>query len=376
MREPGPPLPPGRDIAWPQHVAMNIADRASLYVESFCVLRCGGRFAIFDVVVSTRSRVPSFLLPALTSAVPVVFVFGIAFGVVLLSAVASTTVHNLPQEAWSSAISVFTVVFALGQILGPILVGWIADGPGGSGIDRISGCAVHRRSAGATAKGTRLDELMPAAIVTNTDFVSGERLTSPAEFARASLFGRFGGSPVAGPIAIAQYLVGGVNGKLHEHHSLGNIQYFAADLDDAPPQFETLIERSTAPDFDEHHRDRFKSVRTKVEEIVLAKFGDPHVGTPGLCLHHVRVESAQARRKVSLGLRWILLGQVQMQVRHMLISLFEKGRKARISISSRPRIQQGELVGQSLVGMARTLQREALISHSGFDMTIIITTRS
>jgi predicted MFS family arabinose efflux permease len=74
------------------------------------------------------------ILPALTAAVPIVFISGLAFGAVFLSVVASTTAlvrHNLPQEAWSSGISAFTVVFALGQIVGPTIVGWIADGPGG-----------------------------------------------------------------------------------------------------------------------------------------------------------------------------------------------------------------------------------------------------
>jgi hypothetical protein len=39
--------------------------------------------------------------------------------------------HNLPSHAWSAGISAFTTVFALGQIIGPSVIGWIADGPGG-----------------------------------------------------------------------------------------------------------------------------------------------------------------------------------------------------------------------------------------------------
>jgi SAM-dependent methyltransferase len=41
------------DVAWTQHVAMNIADRDALYAETFRVLRRGGHFAIFDVVAGS-----------------------------------------------------------------------------------------------------------------------------------------------------------------------------------------------------------------------------------------------------------------------------------------------------------------------------------
>jgi predicted MFS family arabinose efflux permease len=74
------------------------------------------------------------ILPALTQAWPLVLASGLLFGAVFLSIVASTTAlvrHNLPQSAWASGISAFTAVFAAGQIVGPTVVGWIADGEGG-----------------------------------------------------------------------------------------------------------------------------------------------------------------------------------------------------------------------------------------------------
>ena len=74
------------------------------------------------------------LLPTLSAHWAVILVSGLLFGAVFLSLVASTTAlvrHNLPPSDWGNGISAFTIVFAFGQIVGPTVVGWIADGPGG-----------------------------------------------------------------------------------------------------------------------------------------------------------------------------------------------------------------------------------------------------
>lgn len=86
------------------------------------------------------------ILPALTSAWPLLMASGLLFGGVFLSVVASTTAlvrHNLPPSQWAAGISTFTVVFAAGQIAGPTVVGLIADGPGGLARGLVfSACAL------------------------------------------------------------------------------------------------------------------------------------------------------------------------------------------------------------------------------------------
>lgn len=89
----------------------------------------GGALALLNALLGVAT-----VLPALTSAWPVVLASGLLFGAVFLSLVASTTAfvrHNLPSAQWAAGISAFTILFAFGQIVGPTVVGWIADGPGG-----------------------------------------------------------------------------------------------------------------------------------------------------------------------------------------------------------------------------------------------------
>ena len=74
------------------------------------------------------------LLPVISAQPVVVAASCLLFGCTFLSVVASTTAfvrHNLPAAAWAPGIGAFTIVFALGQILGPSLSGRLADGPGG-----------------------------------------------------------------------------------------------------------------------------------------------------------------------------------------------------------------------------------------------------
>ena len=74
------------------------------------------------------------LLPVASASAPVALLSGLLFGGVFLSVVASTTAlvrHNLQPARWAGGISAFTIAFALGQIVGPTVTGWIADGAGG-----------------------------------------------------------------------------------------------------------------------------------------------------------------------------------------------------------------------------------------------------
>lgn len=73
-------------------------------------------------------------LPVFSANVVAVFVSGALFGAVFLSVVAATTAlvrHNVDAAAWPAGIAAFTIIFAAGQIVGPSLVGWVADGAGG-----------------------------------------------------------------------------------------------------------------------------------------------------------------------------------------------------------------------------------------------------
>ena len=69
-------------------------------------------------------------IPLVTTALAAMLLSTFLFGLAMFTAPASVTdlvKRSLPKAAWGSAVAVFTVVFAVGQAIGPLLAGWLAD---------------------------------------------------------------------------------------------------------------------------------------------------------------------------------------------------------------------------------------------------------
>lgn len=122
-------LAPGLVIAF--YVLLGLTTIASSWLWAGLLQRHrgGGPLALLNALLAIAT-----LLPVLSAHPIAVFASGALFGGVFLSVVASTTAlvrHNLPPAAWPAGIATFTIVFAAGQIVGPSLTGWLADGPAG-----------------------------------------------------------------------------------------------------------------------------------------------------------------------------------------------------------------------------------------------------
>ncbi|MEO5843210.1 MAG: YbfB/YjiJ family MFS transporter [Caldimonas sp.] len=90
--------------------------------------RGGESLAILSALLALAT-----LLPVASAHPLAVFASGLLFGSVFLSLVTSTTAlirHNLAPTLWGAGIGAFTILFAAGQIVGPALVGFVADRAG------------------------------------------------------------------------------------------------------------------------------------------------------------------------------------------------------------------------------------------------------
>jgi predicted MFS family arabinose efflux permease len=127
LREQG--LAPALIVAFYALLGLGVIASSWLWAALLQRYRGGQPMALLNGLLALATA-----LPVLSSNVVAVFVSGALFGAVFLSVVASTTAlvrHNLAAPAWPAGIAAFTIVFAAGQIVGPSLVGWVADGAGG-----------------------------------------------------------------------------------------------------------------------------------------------------------------------------------------------------------------------------------------------------
>jgi len=110
---------------------------SKIWAKTLDKYRGGTPLAILNALLALASFIPAFIALNLHPneslslfSVCGIYISGLIFGACFLSAVAATTAfvkHNLPQDQWVSGITVFTTVFAIGQVLGPTLTGWISD---------------------------------------------------------------------------------------------------------------------------------------------------------------------------------------------------------------------------------------------------------
>lgn len=84
-------------------------------------------------------------LPVIWPTLPGLAVSAMVFGACVFmspGAVTNFSRQNLPPEAWGRAISLFTVVFALAQTVGPYAAGWIGDQAGSIGVSLLVAAAI------------------------------------------------------------------------------------------------------------------------------------------------------------------------------------------------------------------------------------------
>jgi len=81
--------------------------------------------AAVGLVISIGAGIPLY-----STSLPAMILSAFFFGGAMFSAPAAVTdliKSSLPKAAWGSAVAGFTVVFAIGQSIGPVLTGWLAD---------------------------------------------------------------------------------------------------------------------------------------------------------------------------------------------------------------------------------------------------------
>lgn len=106
---------------------IGIATMASPWLWTFVMKRFlhGYAFAALTCVTAVGA-----VLPLLSDHMAMLLASAALFGSAFFAVVASTTAfvrRNLAENQWASGIGIFTVVFGVGQILGPVAIGFVND---------------------------------------------------------------------------------------------------------------------------------------------------------------------------------------------------------------------------------------------------------
>jgi predicted MFS family arabinose efflux permease len=131
-------------------------------------------------------------IPLFSTSLPAMILSALLFGAAMFTtptAVTDLVKSSLPKTAWGPAVAVFTVVFAIGQAIGPVLSGWLADVT--HSLDAgLAGSVVILLAASAVAMSQRQDKAERAALSqppTSTPMTRTQQSSRPAPGTEAAI---------------------------------------------------------------------------------------------------------------------------------------------------------------------------------------------
>jgi MFS family permease len=116
-------------------IGLCIIASAKLWAKILTRLKGGKALALFNLILFVSCLIPfivsdekhylseSFVLLG-------IYFSAILFGCCCMSAKAATIAFirfNFPEPLWAKQITFFLIFFALGQVVGPVLVGWVSE---------------------------------------------------------------------------------------------------------------------------------------------------------------------------------------------------------------------------------------------------------
>jgi predicted MFS family arabinose efflux permease len=146
-------------IAWLKEMRVGVGFTAALWlVVGFGAMASGWMWRrpmanwwpTHTFAVATLMTAVGSVLPLVSRAQPVLLISGFMVGGSFFMVPAAMSVlarKTLPQSLWATAMNLFTMVFAMGQAIGPVLAGWIAD-TAGLNVAMLLGGAILLVSAG------------------------------------------------------------------------------------------------------------------------------------------------------------------------------------------------------------------------------------